>query len=1390
MILFCLRCRYIYFILLLLNFVGRGAFAQNRSIHFTSLTSKDGLSSNTVHAILKDRFGFVWFATDDGLNKFNGTDFTVYRHDANNAESLQSNDVVALCEDRSGRLWVGTSGGSVHLYNRQKNSFLRIKTGKTDTTISSNYIRKLCSDYQGKLWVGTLIGLNVYDPVTHHVTKFSANDGVSADVASKEISCIFEDTRKRLWVGTHNGLYLYNRKTNNFSVMRHDDANPYSLAANQVKAIAEDKLGNVWIGTTNGLSMMLEHGQGFKNFKSQSSNPQTISSDLIYAIGVVSKEKIWLGTENGLSIMDIASGKVTRYVTDNRNNFTLTGKSIRSMFIDPQGICWLAIYEGGINKYDSNLTFFGLKTSNPYDEYGLSAPFVTSFAQGPADDVFVGTDGGGLNLYHPKSNLIEHLPVKAQNKNTATTGLSILALAKGSDQNLWIGTYHDGLFKYNTQTTQFKQFVKGPGAFALNNNDVFCLMEDRRKNLWVGTNGGGVNVYNSLTNIFTKYSKIPESNNLPSMPLNGYIRAFAEDQSGNVWIGSFGSGIAVFNPVTNTFTHIDEEHGGLPGNIVNALHVDKNGNVWVGTGGEGLVMIDQKTKKITRYAEDRGLANGVIYKIIEDTQGRLWVSTNKGISWFDPLKKKFTNYSYYNGLQNNVFVQGAGLRALDGTLYFGGTEGFNYIDPAKLRTNKNVPAVVFTDLMVGSKTVTAADKAFLKEDILVAKELYLNYKQNFSISYVALNYTSPKQNRYAYRLKGFEKEWINAGSKTIAYYTNLNPGEYLFEVKASNNDGVWNNVGKSIKIIVKPPVWMTWYAYALYILTFVVVLLYIRYRGIKKLQREFKYEQERREADRLHELDRLKIKFLTNLSHEFRTPIALIMAPADKLLNQETDESTSTQLKVIKRNARRLLNMVNQLLDFRKLEEHELKLNLIEGEVVSFLKEVSESFQDLSEKRKIAFVFNTGLESLVTSFDPDKLERIVFNLLSNAFKFTPEGGKVMLILHLRTNVYDPNLNQLVIEITDTGIGIAKEQQALIFDRFFQSNGITAVLNQGSGIGLSIAKEFTQMHGGTITVDSLVGKGSNFTVELPVVLQQQAKPNSSTPIVQYEDTGLQQKQNKASDLTNTDVNLPPLILIVEDNEDFRFYLKDNLKGAYRIIEATNGKEGWQKSLACHPDIIVSDIMMPYVDGIEFSLKIKSDKRTNHIPLILLTASHGEEEQLRGLTSGANDYLTKPFNFDILKAKIKNLLTFNRMIKRTYTKQLVLAPTEIKVESANEKFLTGVVEYIEANLTNAQLSVEDLSRHVGMSRGSLYNKLLDVSGQSPVDFIRSIKLQKAAALLKKSDMNITQIAYAVGFATPNYFAKSFKAKYNVLPSEYANQNRRPAEAKNIKVRDDQA
>lgn len=1299
----------------------------------------------------------MWFGTDDGLNKYDGTNFTVYRYKPGDTTSLRTNEVLALHEDKSGNLWIGTSGGGLSQYDRKKDRFLHFPAQGGDYTLSaSDVIRSICSDYRGKIWIAQFEGLYVLDPQSRSISRHVLT-GANGKPLRTTLTSVYADSKQNLWIASDNGLIQYNIRTNVQKIHEYKKNDPASLPDSRVTALTEDKWGNIWVGTPAGLCKVIGDGAGFIRFP-------FLNQENINCIAADDQGLLWIGCSNGLYLYNIQTGKYSVYTQDYRNHQSLSSKGVRCLYIDQQGIYWLGTYQGGICKYDKNLNLFNLSLSSSFQENRDHVAIISALAENNNGNVLLGTDGNGLYELNRKKDQVQ--PVQIPLKNLQGNSLSILALLRATNDKLYIGTYSQGMIILDQKTGQCKQLLKGEGMNDLTSNDIFCLFEDSKKNIWIGTNGGGLIVVHD-THVIARYSPLPQ-NGASLMPINGYIRAIEEDAEGNIWIGTHGGGIAVFKHSSGKWDIYTQENSLLPSNKIQCIHRDKKGKMWIGTFS-GLAAFIPDSYQFKLYSEKDGLQNAMIYQIVEDGDGKLWLSTNTGISRLDTASETFWNFTHMNGLQNSNFVRAAGLRLTDGELFFSGLEGFNHFYPQQLKVNRNVPQVILTDLKISNKSIAAGNDAPIKEQISIASEIRLNYKQNFALSFVALNYTIPRQNQYAYKLDGFDKDWNYTGAGNTASYTNLDPGEYTFRVKAANNDGIWSSADTTIKVFVKPPFWRTTYAYIFYMLAIGGTLLYSRHKGISRLRKRFAAEQERQETERTRQLEQMKLKFLTNLSHDFRTPISLIMGPVEQLMEGEERPEQQEKLNMVRRNARRLLNLVNQLLDFRKLEEQELKLQLSKGEFISFLSEVTDSFRDMSERKNIEFTLKTCIDRLDAYFDRDKMERILFNLLSNAFKFTLSGGHITVDLQKAESCDDPEYTLVSIHVTDTGIGIPEDKKELIFDRFFQNESHAAVLNQGSGIGLSITKEFIELHNGKIHVESEPGKGCSFIIQVPLKRAYETKSVKPAPQVELpeqavtmNDPDAVQENNKIPDELS--------LLLIEDNDDFRYYLKDNLRNHYKIQEAVNGKEGWQKALSGHPQLILTDISMPEMDGIELVNKLKSDKRTCHIPVILLTAMTGQEEQLRGLETGANDYITKPFNLDVLNAKIRNLLHLKNNMKSTYSKQIHVAMPELEVQSPDEKLLTEIVSYLENNLTNPQLSVEHLSKQIGMSRGTLYARLLAITGETPVEYIRSFRLNKAVSLMEKRNMSISETAYEVGFTTPNYFTRSFKEKFNMLPSEY--------------------
>ena len=1352
-----------------------GLAFSHQNINFTTLTTKNGLSSNTINGIIRDRFGLVWFATTDGLNRYDGSALTIYRHSDNDPSSFPANEITAIYEDKEGRLWIGTAGSSLVLYDRTHDVFKPYRENGYKSSSKSETVRAICEDYQGRLWVSTYTGLSIVDFKKRKTTFFPLNSIYPSKSGSTTALCMYEDKAHVMWIGTSAGLLRYNSSNATFTRFLHDGKSTDILNSDVVKAIIQDGHGKLWFGTLDGLNQLSDDGRSMKRVPMRAEGAQA-GNNMIYAMAV-DKNDLWLGTENGLIIFDSHTYNAHIISPKPREMFGLSDKSVRSVMIESNGIYWLGTYQGGVNKFDRNLPLFNHKVFNAFDPQGLKASTVTSFAQYDSKSVFIGTDNGGLQVFNTETGLFKSYSIN-EGKN-GNDRLSILAMKYASDGKLWIGTFQKGLFILDPKSGKYEHVTAGSGKDHLSGNDIFAIEEDQKGRIWIGLNGGGVDIYDPKSKQYTNYETL--FNNQPKqLKLNNFIRSIAVGNGDEMWVGSSGGGVAVFHLNTDKVLLYNQLNSNINSNVVSTILKDKQGRMWFGTNS-GISLLNLNQTRFSVFSEKDGLSNNVVHKILEDNDGMIWISTNNGINNFDPRSNRFNGFSHTNGVQNSPFASGSGIKMDNGMLFFGGLDGFNYFNPSDLPEVKNTPVVMFTDLKVANNKVLPDPNSPIHEQIYLAKEIRLAYGQNFSISYTALNYTNADQDRYSFMLKGFDKEWNDVGKITTAYYTNIDPGTYTFMVRASNGFGAWSSKPTMITVKILPPWWRTVYAYFIYLLSGVGLLFYIRSRGIKKIRLQLKLEEEKREAQRMHELDLAKINFLTNLSHEFRTPISLIMAPADKLMNMQTDQVVAREVTMINRNARRLLNLVNQLLDFRKMEEQEMRLNLSGGDVVEFIREAVNSFQDLSERKRIKLNFNSEVSGYFVMFDHDKIERIIFNLLSNAFKFTHADGAIVIDVSVVTKPEDEPLLKVI--IADSGIGIPADQQQKIFQRFYQHNTSETILNQGTGIGLSITKEFVELHGGQIEIKSEPGNGTVFTLLFTF---------SPIPVAEAKitDAGIDSKQLNEDcnhEIVVDDEQDLQTILIVEDNEDFRFYLKESLKGKFRILEAANGKEGWQKALSAHPDLVVTDISMPQMNGIELCKKIKSDKRTSIIPVILLTALTAEQDQLKGLETGANDYLNKPFNFNVLNAKVTNLIKLNKNLKTAFSKQIQLVQPEIQIESANEKLLNKVAQFVEEKLNDPEFSIEELSKNLAMSRSSLYNKIFELTGLAPVEYVRSIKLQKAAVLLAKSQYTIREIAFMTGFGTPGYFSKLFKAKYNMSPSEYLSVKRPASKIKLEAVED---
>lgn len=1334
--------------------VGPVVLLGQHSVRFTSLGVKDGMSSNSINAILKDRMGILWFGTADGLNKFDGLHFSVYRASLTDSAALKANQVVCLLEDSQGRIWVGTGDGGVSVLNRETGDFKTYHPSVGRGLINSS-IKSLDEDDQGNIWIGHFSGVSILDPATDKVIELPVRRPGESE--SRVVLCFYLDDKGTIWLGTDAGLCRYIRDTQTFAWYQPEQGANDLLSGTMVKSIVGDAEGAMWVGTSIGVVRI--KGDMINRFHTGNSG---LSSDYVHCM-TLSDGGIWIGTENGISIYDFATGSFSALPPDPSNKFGLANRSVRTIFTDRTGVYWIGTFRGGVNVYDRNLTLFGLIRHELVPRPLVTGPIVTSFAEDFRGNVYVGTDGHGLRYFDIARQEIRDPDLRIPPAFIKHT----VALLVDSNGELWIGTFGNGLINYDPVSGRYRQYRLGSGAGHISSDQVSCLMEDHFGKIWVGTNGGGISIIEKSRSTVQQVSKERESP-IGTLPVNGYIRDIVEDADGNIWVASYGTGIAVYRVKENSFAWLNTDNSGLPNNYVLSLLCDSNARMWAGTSG-GLCSFDRATGKFTVYSEEEGLVNNEVCKILDDGTGRLWVSTNKGISSFDKRSKRFKNYGPENGVQDNNFVNGSGLNHRTGRMFFGGADGFNFFSVSDLRTNTNLPSILLTELKIANETIKPSADGPLRVDINVADSIFLDHGHDFSISFAALDYTIPGANQFRCFLEGYDKSWNDIGHQHTLYYTNLSPGEYVLKIRGSNNDLVWNEQAKELAIFIAPPFYLTPLAYLIYACVLLGGLYTLRLIGIRRIRARYRMEEDRlrsehriAQVEKQKEMESMKVRFLQNLSHELKTPLSLITLPVEKLIANNRDAGQVELLDVIKRNTARLRNLVNQLLDFKRIEARELKVNLIAKDIVAFAADISTSFFALSDKEQVHFSFHSNVSRFETEFDADKMESIIFNLLSNAFKFTKKNGFVTLQLDAEETETPQEWIQLTLTVKDSGIGIPEGERHRILKRFGQLPLPNDIVNNGNGIGLSIVNEYVKLLGGTLAVSGSPGHGTTFCVTLR---QKVLDIRHHDAVDKAGDSArFDIRSNGADDEERTNAR----ILVIEDHFDFRKILVDDLS-EYEVYEATDGKEGWKKVLALHPDLIVCDITMPMLDGLALTRKIREDKRTKHIPVILLTALEGEDDHIQGLLSGANDFISKPYKTELLKSKIESLLQLRNLSKEVYSKQIELTSTPEAITSEDAKLLRKINEYITENISNENLSVSDMSAILGISRATLYYRVLELTGLSPVEYIRNVKLEKSMALLEKSGMSVSQVAYLTGFGTPNYFSKVFRSKYGKSPSE---------------------
>jgi two-component system sensor histidine kinase ChiS len=1249
---------------------------QQQSIKFKHLSLENGLSQNTINTILQDSKGFMWFGTQDGLNKYDGYQFTVYRSSPNDARSLSHNLVFSIYEDSTGTLWIGTDDG-LNRYDRRLDNFVHFKHDpQNPDSLSSNTVWSIHEDNTGMLWIGTDGGgLNQFDPQQETFVHYRHDPKNPNSLSYDSVWPIYQDKTGIFWIGTDGGgLNKFDPQQNKFTHYLPDAQNPESLD-NYLTSIYEDGTGTLWIGTSGGLHKFDRQRETFVHYFHDPQNPDTLSYRAVWAIGEDSLGTLWVATAGGgLNQFDRKQERFVHFKHDPENPASLSNNVVLSIYQDQAGTLWVGTDGGGLNQFNHEREKFVHYFHKPRHPNSLNNNKILSIYQDREGLLWVGTEGGGLNRFDNQQK-VTHYQHDPKNPDSISHN-DVSSIAQDSLGILWVGTYGGGLNQFSRSENKFVSYLHNPeNPDSLSNNYVLSIYEDSTKTLWIGTREG-LNKFDRQTNKFVHYSHDPE--NPDSLSYND-ISAIYEDSSGTLWIGT-PNGLNKFDRRLEKFVRYQSDAKkttSLSLSDITAIYEDQTSTLWIGTYGGGLNKFDRATEQFYAYREKEGLANDMVYGILEDNQGYLWLSTNKGLSKFNPKTEEFRNYDVLDGLQSNEFNAGSFHKSHRGELFFGGINGFNAFYPEDVKDNPSIPPIVLTKFDIFNKPVKIGGDSPLQQHISETTKITLSYQQTFfSFEFAALNFTQPKKNQYAYKLEGFDKDWNEIGTRRNASYTNVPHGNYVFRVKGSNNDGVWNEQGTALKITVLPPPWKTWWAYTLYVITILAIILnYIRVQRKKLREKQQELEREKEIAAQLREADRLKDEFLANTSHELRTPLNGIIGIAESLIDGATgplSKPTNANLAMIVGSGRRLLNLVNDILDFSKLKQKEIDLQLKAVDMRTIADLVLTLSQPLIGHKPVQLTNSIPAALPPINADENRVQQILYNLVGNAIKFTDSGtvtvsAQVVDTKHEARNEVSDRLmadgeacpitnSQLAITVADTGIGIPNEKLGRIFEAFAQADGSTSRIYGGTGLGLAVTQQLVRLHGGQMQVQSQVGQGSQFSFTLPLSLSATSEQLSETeqsaqlsvftePSSETEPQSSVYREQLPEPTDNgpliTEKGSKYSILIVDDEQVNRQVLVNHLLlQNYTITQATSGPEALAlMEDGLKPDLIVLDVMMPKMTGYEVTQKIRETRQANELPIVLLTAKNQVTDLVTGLEAGANDYLTKPVSKEELIARIK-------------------------------------------------------------------------------------------------------------------------------------------------------
>lgn len=1311
---------------------------------------KNGLSNNYVKDIAQDKRGCIWIATESGLNRFDGRDFTIYKE--NNSDIINNALNVLLYDDEEDILWIGSKSG-ISRYHLSSNHFENFMI--QDGVIIENIV-DISHAADGGVWITNHHGNIVYfDKTSKRFIPFKEEHIIQK--LGKSNWCTYDSNNGYLFVGhAQEGLSIIDKKNQTIKNYRKQPENPKSLPGNSVYSICIDHVGNIWVGTNEGLALFNSQTEEFLVFKHQPGKPQSLVADHIYSIKEMNDGTLWIGADIGgvsildlrnISFMDPSAVKFYNMTADN-TKYGVSSNNIRSLLQDSYGNIWIGNYGSGVDFISHSQPSFNILPYNTEKGYTIKNKPVWGICTDDENRIWL----GGEN----------EVAIFEDNKLTKIIDISpylsrpfgqVFSIKQSSNGEFLLGIYDDGLLKYDPKNNKTERIDLGA-----DNIDIITFYEDKEETMWIGAEYG---IYLYRNNELTIEDKVTKQ--LRDRSVYGILK----DSQGKLWIGTYGGGVSIFNEQNELITRLESEKG-FCSNSISHLFMDSNGGIWIGTrNGIGYVKDTSQPDIYESYGIAQELNDGHVRAIYEDRKGNIWVSTNDGISSWNKETKTFNNYDYRDGIPVGNFIEGSACSVSNGNIYFGSLNGVCYFDPQSIMVNQQIAPVQIIEYIGFDKQTESK-----KEEFLIAVQdgiINLPYKQNsFRIVFSVPDYSQNQQVEYSYIMEGLENAWYNTQGENQITFRNVPYGEYKFKVKARLKNQDWDESNLATMIInINPPLWLTWYAKLCYFILF-IICFYLFLRSYKnKVALRSSLEYERKEFLSKQELNEERLRFYTNITHELRTPLTLILGPLEDLIHDSNLPSLyKTKINIIHGSAIRLLNLINQILEFRKTETQNRKLTVSKNNLSNLVSEVGLRYKELNQNSKVNFKINVENKNAILYYDPDIVITILNNLLSNAVKYTPEGEIQMTIRSIEEidNIYTE------IEISDTGYGIDQHALPHIFDRYYQAKGKHQA--SGTGIGLALVKSLVDLHEGLLEVRSIAGKGSTFSFRL---LTENTYP---TALHSESKTIIEEESENISIEGRTEV---PLVLIIEDNDEIREYIASSLAVDYKVLTAANGREGLEIAFNQIPNIIVSDIMMPEINGMELCRMVKEDIRTSHIPLILLTAKDTIQDKEEGYESGADSYLTKPFSAKLLKSRIRNLLD----IRRKMAKQIAINTKGIdssettknispEISQLDKDFLDKLTSIIEENMEQEKIDVSFIKDKMFMSHSTFYRKVKGLTGMSANEFIRKYKLKKGLQLLLSRKYNISEVAFMTGFQDVPYFRACFKDEYGMPPSEYLKKN----------------